>query len=277
MSAIAETRAWRARLELRFEPSHGRTVLVHRAHQGPLLIQRLFHPEEPGGACHAYIIHPPGGVVSGDDLALEATVRSGGRVLLTTPAAGKFYRKGIASGSRLRQHLHVEAGCLEWLPQENIFYPDAVASVGTTVHLAGDARFIGWEMTCLGLPAIGASLGSGRVHSLVELWRDGRPLLIERLTLGGNDLERRHGLAGHPALGTLIASPAGEAELERVRDGRADCVEQTIACTLIDGVLACRTIARDTRAVRSLFERLWRVLRPAVIGRTAVEPRIWAT
>jgi len=43
--------------------------------------------------CHVYIIHPPGGLASGDGLELCANGRIAARTaLLTTPAAGKFYR-----------------------------------------------------------------------------------------------------------------------------------------------------------------------------------------
>src|SRR5450755_1681508 len=88
---------WQARLELRFEADAGRTRLAHRRHHGPLLIQRVFHPEPASAAgalaaepCHAYVLHPPGGVVSGDELQLEVDVQPQAHALLTTPAAGKF-------------------------------------------------------------------------------------------------------------------------------------------------------------------------------------------
>ena len=68
-------RGWRARLALGFEARATRTLLAHREHVGPLLVQRAFYPEgAAGGAvepCHVYIIHPPGGIASGDELRLE--------------------------------------------------------------------------------------------------------------------------------------------------------------------------------------------------------------
>ncbi len=71
-SALA-TAGWQARLELRFQADGRRTRLAHRSHRGPLLVQRVFYPEPPAAAalaaaepCHLYVIHPPGGVVSGE-------------------------------------------------------------------------------------------------------------------------------------------------------------------------------------------------------------------
>src|SRR5271157_4418922 len=134
---------WQARLELEFRCDSSRTVLARRRHFGPLLVQRAFYPEPPP-ACHVYIIHPPGGVVSGDELEVDVDVKADAHAVLTSPAAGKFYRRGEESVARLSHVLRVDSGVLEWLPQENIFYPEAAVELRTIVHLSPAARFIGW-------------------------------------------------------------------------------------------------------------------------------------
>ena len=58
-------KSWKAKLQLKFVEENNKTILSHRSHQGPLQIQKLFYPES-NGACHVYILHPPGGVVGGD-------------------------------------------------------------------------------------------------------------------------------------------------------------------------------------------------------------------
>jgi urease accessory protein len=277
MHELPLNQSWRARLDLGFERPAARTILAHRRHQGPLLVQRLLYPEGDAGACHVHVIHPPGGVAGGDDLTLDVHAGPGSRVLLTTPAAGKFYRKGPAGGARVRQILRADDASLEWLPQENIFYPDAEASVSSTVRLTGAARFVGWELICLGLPANGASLQGGAVRLRFEIWRDGRATLIENLHLAGPTLQSRFALAGFPVFGTLLAAPAGERELEAARSCVRDCAGPDVACTLVDGILACRSLVGATGLLRSIFERLWRALRPMVIGSVPTTPRIWAT
>ena len=282
---------WQARLELKFEASESRTRLAHRRHHGPLLVQRLFHPEpraqqgsltaEP---CHVYLLHPPGGVVSGDELQLSAEVGSHAHALLTTPAAGKFYRRGPPIGgeprvARLTQTLTVDDGVLEWLPQENIFYPDSAVAVCTRVSLTGGARFIGWEIGCVGLPASEASLGDGAVRQSFELWRGAAPLLLERLNIERSCLAARWGLAGHSALGTWLAYPAAEGELALARTMSApmNCADLTLACTLVDGALCCRGVAARADRLKQAFIDLWHALRPPLLGRAAIAPRIWAT
>lgn len=291
---------WRARLALRFEAGPERTQLARREHQGPLVIQRPFYPEGPepsadAGApsgtragslaaepCHAYLIHPPGGVASGDDLTLEVEVGARAHALLTTPAAAKFYRRGPAGHAVVRQHLRAD-GLLEWLPQENIFYPHALVDLSTRLYLRGAARCIGWEIGCLGLPASEQTLGSGALRLCFGLWHEDRPLLLERLNLDDSVCAARWGLGGHVALGTALAYPAGPEELECARTALgaagsgADCGESLLACTLIDGVLVCRATARRTDRLRALFVHWWQAVRPRVLARAARAPRIWAT
>jgi urease accessory protein len=273
-------RGWQARLSLEFEAGPQHTILSRRSHVGPLVVQRAFYPEaDPAGACHVYLLHPPGGVVSGDELEIEADVRPGAHALLTTPAAGKFYRRGVAGPSRVRQTLRVENGALEWLPQENIFYPDAMVELRSIVQLSPAARFMGWEMGCVGLPASDRGLESGELRLHFELWRRQQPLLLERLIVTQQTLMARWGLGGSVAFGTALAFPAGPRELEiaRAAVGTEDCAELLLACTLIDGVLVCRASARRTDRLKQAFVRWWQSLRPAVLARAAVPPRIWST
>ncbi len=279
------SRGWRARLELQFQHSLTHTRLVRRRHVGPLLVQRAFYPErQPQGAhassnpCHLYIIHPPGGVAGGDELELEASLQPGSHALLTTPAAGKFYRRGDTGAAQVTQAFDIADAALEWLPQENIFYPDAAVELRTIVKLSPAARFIGWEVGCLGLPASGRRLEGGDLRFSFELWQEGRPLWLERLALGRTGLSPRWGLADHAALGTAIFYPAGLRELELARANvPAICTELTVACTLVDGVLVCRALGHRTDRLRQAFVRLWQALRPALLGREAVLPRIWNT
>jgi urease accessory protein len=282
---------WQARLELEFEASEARTRLAHRRHHGPLLVQRIFHPEPAGGTgalsaepCHVYLLHPPGGVVCGDELQLCAKVHSRAHALLTTPAAGKFYRRGPSIGgeprvARLIQTLAVDDGVLEWLPQENIFYPDSAVTLCTRVELGAGARFIGWEIGCLGLPASQASLASGTLRQSFELWRGAAPLLLDRLNIERSCLAARWGLAGHSALGTWLAYPAGAQQLELACATAApmNCADLTLACTLVDGALCCRAVAARADRLKQAFIDLWSALRPQLLGRAAIAPRIWAT
>lgn len=263
---------WQARLELAFEARAGRTVLAHNRHRGPLVVQRPFHPE--GAPCHVYLLHPPGGVVAGDDIALQAEVGAGAHALLTTPAAGKFYRS-FGPSATLHQELQVEAGALEWLPQENIFYPGARAQVATTLRLASGARLIGWEISSFGLAARGEAFATGEVRQALDVHLDAKWLLSERQCFDAEAICARWGLAGRAAVGTLVAAPADATALAAVRALELEEVE--FGATLLEALLVCRARAARADRLRQGFVALWRALRPALLGREAVAPRVWAT
>jgi urease accessory protein len=271
-SVDAET-GWRAELELEFARSGARTILAHRRHFGPLAVQRPFHPEGP--VCHVYLLHPPGGVVAGDRLAIRIAAGEGAEALATTPAAGKFYR---SEGRAARQsvHLKVASGAsLEWLPQETILYEDARAALDLEVDLAPGARFFGWEVFSLGRPAAGEDFGRGEAALSWRIQREGRPFFRERLRVDRAALDSPWGLRGHSAFGTLFASPADAASLDRVRELIGD--RPGIGATLVDGLLICRGVDERADRLRRFFETAWAALRPHVLGRDACPPRIWAT
>jgi urease accessory protein len=103
------------------------------------------------------------------------------------------------------------------------------------------------------------------------------PIFIDRLRLQGESAARgaRWGLAGHEAVGTLLATPATREDVESIRELVLN--EPFCAVSLVDGVLVLRALALQAAAVRNLFICAWQRLRPRAIGREAVLPRIWAT
>lgn len=267
--------AWRARLELGFRPAGNRTILSHRRHVGPLLVQRPFYPE--GAPCHVYLVHPPGGIVGGDQLALDVTVQPGAHALLTTPAATRFYRAGPHPSAVLHQELRVRDAALEWLPQETIVFDGARATTRTVVKLEGEARFAGWEVLCLGRPANAENFGQGAIAQDLQLWHEGRPLLLDRLRLQGASpaLSASWGFGGEQALGTLLFFPGTGTSLAELRELSEPGVRHAV--TLVEGALLCRAVAREAEPIRQLFTKVWLRLRPALMGREAALPRIWAT
>lgn len=276
-AALAQGQGWLGRMELGFDTVRGRTVPVHRSHAGPLVVQSPFYPEGP--VCHLYLLHPPGGVVGGDELRVEAALAPATHVLMTTPAATKLYRSAGAL-ARVRQSLRLDDGaCLEWLPQETLAFAGARAQLRTRVHLHGTARFLGWEAVGLGRPAGGEAFDHGMLRQDLELWHDGMPLMVERNALDASSalLHEAWGLSGYRSLATLLACPAEEHLLCAARRAMADFDPGRAAATLVDGVLACRVLGHDLLAIRGLLLRLWRTLRPLLMHREAVPPRIWAT
>jgi len=273
---------WQAALELGFAAEHGATRLARRAHRGPLVVQRPFLPEGPG-VCHVYVLHPPGGLVGGDELTLDVDVATGAHALVTTPAAAKVYRTNGAPARQIQRLRVADGATLECLPQEVIVYDGAVATLETRVALEGDARFIGIDAVCFGLPAGRAPFERGSCRQAFELRRAGRPLLIERgcYDAAGDVMRARWGLGGASVLAFLVAAPApAESEVEAMRALATAASDSDVAAATVVGggdALVARYIGASAERARAFLHDAWALLRPAVLGRAAVPPRVWAT
>ena len=269
---------WRAQLALEFERRGARSVLAARRHDGPLVVQKALYPEGDQ-VCHAIVVHPPGGIVGGDELEVGIHTGSGAHALLTTPGAAKWYRSA-GSWARQQNEFYIDAGAsLEWLPQETIVFDGALAQLRTEVDVAGDGCFIGWEVFCFGRTGSGELFTKGEWGARTSIRRDGKPLWLERMQLegGGEILRSPAVMAGQPVCGTLLAaSPRVDpALLVLCREARP--MTGMGGVTAVAGLFVGRYLGASSEAAKNYFIRLWRVLRPALIERTASEPRIWQT
>ncbi len=267
------TMAWRATLDLEYEPRRGRTALVGRRHSGPLSVQRPFYPDEDG-TCHTYILHPPAGIVGGDELFVSLDLAPCSRALVTTPGATRWYFSDGRTAT-LSQTARVHDGArLEWLPQESLLFDGSRAHSKTRIELDGNAQYFGCEIIGLGRPACAETFTHGEFDMRFELLRDGELLLRERFVSRGAP----HGLRGNTAVMTLAVSGAADAEiLNAAREVCAAVSDALCAATLIGDVLICRGLAAECAPLISTSRTLRRKLRPLVFGATAATPRIWRT
>jgi urease accessory protein len=116
-----------------------------------------------------------------------------------------------------------------------------------------------------------------------EIARAGRPLFVERGRFGGGDRVQvgRWGLGGATVLALLAAAPAPPAvvvDTIRARAASAPAGDLAAATVLGDGeALVCRYLTTAAERARAFVIDAWRLMRPRLLGRSAVAPRIWAT
>ncbi len=270
------TPSWPAELELAYARHGERTTPVQRRHLGPLRVQKHLYAEGPQ-VCQHIIVHPPGGIAGGDRLDISAHAGEGTWVQLTSPGAAKWYRAAGVARQELR--LSVAAGAtLEWLPQETIVYAGAQAELHTQIELHGDARLLHWDIVALGRPAAAERFASGHFQAALDIRRDGQLLWHERQRVTGGDglLDSPVGLDGQPVFATLLASGEVDSELlERCRELKIDGVRGDLS--QLSGLLIARCLASEALQARAWLIALWRLLRPALLGREALLPRIWST
>jgi urease accessory protein len=269
---------WSAGIELGYERRGERTVLARRRHHGPLTVQKALYPEGDA-VCQSIVVHPPGGIVGGDQLELSVTVAPGACAQITTPGAARWYR---SAGAVARQRISIsvgERGQAEYLPQETIIFDGAIAESDMRVELSEHAVWFGWDIFCLGRSAAAERFQRGRLQQRVELLRCGVPLWIERAKLdaGSPWLAAMPGLRAQPVFGTLVAAAERIADdlLSSCRALSASRGE--VAVTRLPGLLVVRYLGDSTAAARRYFAAIWTLARPALLGRKAVAPRIWST
>ncbi len=276
--------SWQAGFSAKFHFANGKTRLGDTSHYGPLRVQRPFYPE--GSEClHFYLLHPPGGLVGGDCLSIDLDLEEGSRVVMTTPSAGKIYRNISPLPQVQRTTVRADHDAvIEYLPQENIVFNGAKAEISTRVDLSGSGVFVGWEMTCLGLFENQGLFTEGSLRQSLELWRDDKPIFIDRLLLSAESglLQSKAGLQGKTVFGTMLitADVASNSVLIETLvhwQEQINNAELSIAMTQKPGVFVVRALAYEAEPLRHAFQWLWRELRPAVLNREACAPRIWST
>ena len=276
--------SWHAKLHLGFVTSDGRTVLRENRHSGPLRVQKALYPEGEA-VCQAIVLHPPSGIAGGDQLHIDVHVGPQAHAQLTTPGAGKWYRSGGADASQTLAFTVGDDAILEWLPQETIVFDGAKSRMETKVQLGEGSRYLGWEILCLGRSASGERFTHGHIGLHTRIERNGQPLWLERGRIDCNNgddpmLTSVAGWAGASVGGTLLATLASgddvAALLETCRAiAPADGAEH--ALTALPNLLVARYLGQSSEAARLWFAVLWQILRPALLGRPALTPRIWNT
>jgi urease accessory protein len=273
---------WPARLTLSAARDGGGATRVHARHDGPLRLLKTLYPEGTGIA-HAVLVHPPGGLVGGDRLDIHLQVQAGAHLLVTTPAATRFYRSNAGEAAQVVHASVGEGARLEWLPQETLAYPSCIARNEVRLSLAPGASLFATEVLALGLPAAGQPFETGRLLQHLEIagqWLDRGWLDAADAAL----MEGRCGLAGHRVLGTLVYAqtlPLADAEA-LLTDGRellAGVPRSGI--THLQGprgaVLLVRVVGDEVEAVTLALRRVRALWRERLWQLASGDPRIWAT
>ncbi len=281
---------WRGHLSLNYRrtgdgsaASPARTV-AHDRHEGPLRVLQPLYPEGPG-ICHHVLVHPPGGVVGGDELHIEATLQPGAHALITTPGATRFYR---SEGPQALQQtrLQLAAGArLEWLPMETIVYSACRADNALRAELAPGAEMIGWDVLVLGLPAANQPFATGCYRQHLEV----PGIWLERARIAADDNQLLHGplgWAGHTVLATLwfaAGAPLLPAQRETLLEAARGCIaSSTLAATAgvtspHSSVLVLRALAGQAETAMQLLAAVRAAWRQVAWGLAAEPPRIWRT
>ncbi|WP_281559310.1 urease accessory protein UreD [Thalassomonas sp. RHCl1] len=292
-AATLGKRAWFARLALEFSFGAYGTKLSSVKRHGPLSVQKAFYPE--GADCaHLYLLHPPAGIVSGDCLAISASVNEKAHALLTTPGANRFYRARCDTRlgeSKQRQQVTLKLAkqaVLENFPLEILVYNGADAVSTLDIHLSRQSSYLGWDIVCLGLPKSEQPFNSGGFTQVNRIYLEQALTYHDRIHINAENglLTHPAGLGGNSVFGTFIIAAGAlfgdgkqrQALIDNIRayleQGQA---QQHISISDINGILVARYLGNSAQQCRLLFTGIWQLVRPLCLNREISEPRIWFT
>jgi urease accessory protein len=281
------TEAWHGRATLRFSAEPAGATRVQGGATAPLKLLRHFSTID--GRCDVPLLHTAGGLVGGDALSIALQLGANSRALISSVAAQKIYgsrhRSRVQPQGRwaqIRTESELAAGAeLEWLPQETVVFAGALLEVEHNVVLAAGASWLGMDVVRLGRTARGETLEDGCWRNRLNVRRDGRWLLVDRLELGGESLESSHGLDGQPVVGSLVWAAPGPVEpqamatlLEGARWDRSGLMGSMAISPLEPGLIA-RYRGSSTQAARFWFFRIWCRIRAMQQQAPPSWPRYW--
>lgn len=277
----------RGRLGLTFahQPDLRQTRLISCEQSPPLRVVRAFPLED--GAALVHLHNLSGGVLGGDQLALDVTIEPRASVQLTTTGATRLYRSRpqvpVASQSTTIQVQ--QGGLLEYLPDPLLPFAGARYRQQTTIELAEDAGLFCWETVAPGRLARGECFAYDFLHLSTKITARSRPLALERCTLE----PRRQALSSLARLGpyhyfcSLYICRVGVAaahwlELERALNTLAyqfstpGEIYWGVSCLVAHG-LVVRAVSRQGQAITTGLAQFWRQAKQDLYGREAVPPR----
>lgn len=275
--------SWHGHLQLDYRRDGERTIALDR-HHGPLRVLQRLYPEGER-ICHHVLVHPPGGIVGGDRLEVDARLTTGSHALITTPGATRFYR---SAGPLAEQQVQAElagGARLEWLPMETIAYRRCAVHNRLRFSLAPGAQMIGWDVLALGLPAAGEPFDEGRYLQQLEL----PGIWLERGQLDGSDrllMDSPLGLAGHSVMATMWLADGQAIDRER-REALVDIARQCVTDSALPAsagisaphpsLLVLRALGDRVEPVMALLQAVWASWRPLHWGLKPTAPRLWRT
>lgn len=273
MRRVPEWLRSKGSVDLSFRKREGRNT-VYRSYQSGCLRARTVREAGQADRPCMILINGAGGVADGDRLDQRVVWEEGADGTITTQAAEKVYR-ALAGYSAISTRLDVARGAhAEWLPQETILFDGCHLRREARIVLAEDVTFIGVEALVLGRTAMGEIVRSGTISDRMRIWRNGRLVYADALSLDGDiaALMRRIAIGnGGAAMAVLIhAAPEAARMLQPVRDA-LDLAEGRAAASSWNGLLAVRLLAPCGETLRHDIALALNVLR----GGRAL-PRVWS-
>jgi urease accessory protein len=255
----------------------GRTVLAGQSFRAPYHLSKPYWDAD-AQALLVQVVNPTAGILSGDRLESDITVKAGGALLVTTPSASRVFK--MKSGTaECRQRFTVAAGgWLEVLPEPLV--PHRGCHYRQTTHIAiepGGGIFFA-DLLLPGRVAHGEAWAWEKLCLEIDVRLGGELILRERFEQTGAELRALAELAGSGpeacfANAVLVAAESGDDETWRpaVAALHGDGLWVGVS-PLRRGGWSIKLVARDAMRLRSGLRAVRQAL-ALKFPRLACDPR----
>lgn len=254
------------------------TEWTRRRHRTPLRVTRPLHPDPSlPGLPVTYTMCTGGGLVQGDRIRTDITVRAGGHALVTSQAATKIH--SMTDGAATADvAIAVEPGAiLEHLPDPTICFPSSALRQNLTAEVADGAALINAEITVMGRLSDAPPRDGGIAHLSTRVTRGGRPVFVDRTVLGGPGSRDAVMTGGAPVMGTfIVVTPDAAAARDLTAAMRADdagALGPGVTVLHRDAGVVARMLGHDAAPIQREFRRLWAIARRHLLGVDAFDLR----
>jgi urease accessory protein len=273
-----------ATLSLNFALSGDKTVLHVLRQEPPWRALRAFSNSSGEALIHLHNVS--GGILGGDQLRLEATLRSRAQAQISAVGATRIYRSRAAGSAACQTtKLHVEKDALlEYLPDTVIPFAHSRFEQKTEIFLDDGAGLIWWETLSAGRIASGESFAFDHVSVDTGIFAAGRPIAIERYSLRPklNELSCPARFGSFLYSTTMYVCRAGGSPTEWVSlENELNSLGRTIsgngakwgASALVSHGVVVRGMAQSAPQVSDGLRVIWQTAKQKVWGRPALAPR----
>jgi urease accessory protein len=263
----------------------GRTRMTVREIQQPLKVVRAFDCGD--GAALVHLHNVSGGILGGDQFALNFRIGKDARAQITTTSATRVYRaRGGEQPAVQHTAVYVEEnGLAELLPDPLIPFAGSNYEQRTVIDLADGAGLFWWETVAPGREARGEIFAYDRLSVKTEISACGLPVALENFTLR----PERVPLASLVRLGdyryftTFYICRAGlpgarwtalETELTELagRLSRSGALLWGVSSLTAHG-LVVRGLSVDGLGIASGLVAFWKAAKRSLYGLEAIPPR----
>lgn len=276
-----------ASLRLVFErdSATGATRLASSVQEPPLRVVRGFARGDGSTLTHLHNVS--GGLLGGDELAMNVEVGASASAQITTTGATRIYRPRVDAAPTLQtaEVAIAEGGLLEYVPDAVIPFAGVRYGQRTRIHLAEEAGIFWWEILAPGREARGEIFEYESVEMKMEIYARGRRVAAERIRVQPKEFlpasrarlgEYRYWAAfyicraGLPQAAWLALEEELRAEAHGLAQGRE--ARWGVSALVSDGVVA-RCIALRGRDSVAGLHALWRTAKLRLYGREPILPR----